>query len=157
MVAMGWKYNMSNIEAALLLPQFARLSDKLVQREALARRYAERLAAVPGVRLPTQSSGPKDVHARHLFTAWITDGRRDEVIARLRQRRIDAMVNYRAIHQLTYFRERFGFSRDDFPIAAAIGDSTISLPFYPTMSQDDVDTVVDQIHAILQEPQRAVG
>ena len=157
MVEMGWKYNMSNIEAALLLPQFARLDEKLEKREALSRRYVERLASVPGVRLPTQSTGPDDVHARHLFTAWIVDGRRDEVIAKLRQRRVDAMVNYRAIHLLTYFREAFGFAPDDFPIAKAIGDSTLSLPFYPTMSFQDIDTVVDHIHAILQEPRRAAG
>ena len=157
MVTLGWKYNMSNIEAALLLPQFARLDAKLTEREALARRYAERLAAVPCVRVPTQSTGAKDVHARHLFPIWIADGRRDEVVAKLKQRGVEAMVNYRAIHLLTYFRERFGFSPDDFPIAKEIGDSTLSLPFFPGMALRDVDTVVDHLHTILEEPRRAVG
>ena len=103
MVMMGWKYNMSNIEAALLLPQFARLDAKLVARKALANRYAERLAAVPGIRVPTQSTGPNDVHARHLFPIWVGDGRRDEVVAELRQRRVEVVVNYRAIHLLELF------------------------------------------------------
>lgn len=155
MVAMGWKYNMSNVEAALLLPQFARLDAKLKKREALARLYCDRLAAVPGVRLPTQSSGQNDIHARHLFTIWIANGWRDEVVARLRKRQVSVMVNYRAIHQLTYFRDRFGFKPDDFPIAQAIGDATLSLPFYPSMSPDDVDTVVYHLRAVIDELQRA--
>ena len=157
MIVMGWKYNMSNIEAALLLPQFARLDSKLAQREALARRYAARLAGIPGVRLPIQSTGPNDVHARHLFPIWIANGRRDEVVTKLKQRRVDAMVNYRSIHLLNYFRDTFGFKAEDFPIAKEIGDSTLSLPFFPAMSDQDLDTVVDHLHTILEEPRRAVG
>jgi dTDP-4-amino-4,6-dideoxygalactose transaminase len=157
MVVMGWKYNMSNIEAALLLPQFARLDAKLVARETLARHYAERLAAVPGIRVPTQSTGPNDVHARHLFPIWVGGGRRDEVVAELKQRRVEVVVNYRAIHLLSYFRDRFGFKPGDFPIAEEIGDAAISLPFFPGMSAQDVDTVVDHLHTILEEPRRAAG
>ena len=157
MVTMGWKYNMSNIEAALLLPQFARLDAKLAQRQALAQRYAQRLAAVPGIRLPTQSSGPNDVHARHLFPIWIANGKRDEVIAELKQRRVDAMVNYRAIHLLTYFQDRLGCKRGDFPIAEDIGEATLSLPFFPTMSHQDADTVAGHLLDILEEPRHATG
>src|SRR5262249_54857283 len=120
-------------------------------------RYAERLTAVPHVRVPTQSTGAKDVHARHLFPIWIADGRRDEVVAKLKRRGVEAMVNYRAIHLLTYFRERFGFSPDDFPIAKEIGDSTLSLPFFPGMAHRDADTVIDHLRTILEEPRRAVG
>jgi dTDP-4-amino-4,6-dideoxygalactose transaminase len=157
MVMMGWKYNMSNIEAALLLPQFARLDAKLVAREALARRYAERLAAVPGIRVPTQSTGPDDVHARHLFPIWVGRGRRDEVVAELKQRRVEVVVNYRAIHLLSYFRDTFGFRPGDFPVAEEIGNAAISLPFFPGMSAQDVDIVVDHLHTILDGPRRAAG
>jgi UDP-4-amino-4-deoxy-L-arabinose-oxoglutarate aminotransferase len=152
MVMMGWKYNMSNIEAALLLPQFARLDAKLVEREALARRYAERLAAVPGIRVPTQSTGPNDVHAHHLFTIWVEGGRRDEVVAKLQQRRVEVTVNYRAIHLLSYFRDMLGFKLGAFPIAEEIGDATLSLPFFPGMAPEDVDTVVEHLHTILDGP-----
>jgi dTDP-4-amino-4,6-dideoxygalactose transaminase len=157
MVTMGWKYNMSNIEAALLLPQFARLDTKLARREALARRYARELAAIPGIRIPTQSTGPNDVHARHLFPIWVDNGRRDEVVAKLKQRSVEVVVNYRAIHLLSYFRERFGYRPDDFPIAEQIGDACISLPFFPSMSEQDIDTVLDHLHAIVEEPPRAAG
>jgi dTDP-4-amino-4,6-dideoxygalactose transaminase len=158
MVAMGWKYNMSNIEAALLLPQFARLEAKLARREALARRYVEQLATIPGIRVPTQSTGPNDVHARHLFPIWVDNGRRDEVVAKLKQRGVEVVVNYRAIHLLSYFRETLDCKPGDFPIAEQIGDAAVSLPFFPSMSEDDIDTVVEHLHAILQEPpRRAAG
>ena len=51
-------------------------------------------------------------------------------------------MNYRAVHLLTYYRKTFGFQRGDFPVAERIGDSTISLPLYPRMTDQDVDTVI---------------
>ena len=154
MVTMGWKYNMSNIEAALLLPQFSRLDAKLAERRTLAHRYSERLASVPGVRVPKQSTGPNDVHALHLLPIWISDGRRDEVVAKLKQCQVEVVVNYRAIHLLSYFQDTFGFKRGDFPISEEIGDAAVSLPFYPGMSMEDVDMVVERLRSILDEPRR---
>lgn len=152
MLVMGWKYNMSNIEAALLLPQFARLPSKLAAREKLARRYSAKLADVPGLRIPAQSTHTNDVHARHLFPIWIDGGRRDEVVTKLQQQRVEVVVNYRAIHLLSFFRETFGFKIGDFPVAEAIGEATISLPFFPSMSINDVDVVVDHLRTILEAP-----
>ena len=150
MVLMGWKYNMSNIEAALLLPQFDRLADKLTNREALGSQYAAKLAKIPGIRIPTQSSGPDDVHARHLFPIFVNNGRRDEVVTELQKRQVGVVVNYRAIHLLKYFRENFGFKPGDFPIAEEIGDSALSLPFYPGMKEREIDIVADHLQTILE-------
>lgn len=147
MTLLGWKYNMSNIEAALLLPQFDRIAPKLARRHALASRYEEHLSKVPGIRIPT--SRANTVHARHVFTIWIDDGNRDRVIERLKSERIGAVVNYRPIHLMSYFRERFGYRPGMYPIAEAIGDRTISLPFYPGMSEQQVDIVVDTLHRIM--------
>ena len=60
------------------------------------------------------------------------------------------MVNYRAIHLLTYFRERFRHTRGDFPNAERIGDATVSLPFYPSMPTDHVDAVAEGVRAALE-------
>jgi dTDP-4-amino-4,6-dideoxygalactose transaminase len=139
MVAMGWKYNMSNIEAALLLPQFARVEQKLARREELARRYHERLAAIPGIVLPASRSSV--VHARHLYTIWSDVIPRDRLIARLHEDRIGAVVNYRAVHLMSYFVEKYGHRRQSFPNAEWIGDRTLSLPFYPDMPDAHVDIV----------------
>lgn len=147
MTLLGWKYNMSNIEAALLLPQFDRIAPKLARRHALARQYEQRLSNVPGIRIPATRANT--VHARHVFTIWIEDGNRDCIIEELKAERIGAVVNYRPIHLMSYFRERFGYRPGMFPIAEWIGERTISLPFYPDMSEKQVDIVVDALRRIM--------
>lgn len=138
-VVLGWKYNLSNIEAAMLLPQLERIDEAWQRRETLAARYEERLRRVPGVSLPTTRSGVR--HARHLFTVWIAGGRRDAVLRELCVAGVEAMVNYRAIHPQTLFRERLGTKLGDFPHAERIGDDTISLPLYPALTLEEVDEV----------------
>jgi dTDP-4-amino-4,6-dideoxygalactose transaminase len=151
MSLLGWKYNMSNIQAALLLPQFARIAVKLARRHALARRYEERLSKIPGIRLPALNANT--VHARHLFPIWIEDGERDRMLDHLKAERIGTAVNYRPIHLMSYFRNAFGYRPGMFPIAEWIGDRTISLPFYADMPETHVDTVVDAVHRMMaREP-----
>lgn len=143
MVAMGWKYNMSNIEAALLLPQMDRLDRSYAQRDRLARRYEERLAGLPGIRLPERAADT--VHAWHLFPVWIDGDRRDETLRRLRADGIGCVINYRPVHLTRYFREQGGFAEGAFPNAERIGRETLSLPFYPAMPDEDVDAVVEAL------------
>jgi dTDP-4-amino-4,6-dideoxygalactose transaminase len=88
MVVMGWKYNMSNVEAALLLPQFDRMDAKLARRHALAERYERAFADMDGIKVP--SSRPDSVHARHIFTIWCDDCERDDLLAYLHAERIGA-------------------------------------------------------------------
>jgi len=141
MVLMGWKYNMDNIQAAILLPQLDRIQENFRRRDQLAQIYETRLSDLSGITLPSVLSGV--VHARHLFPIWVDGGKRDQIIEKLRDEGIGAMVNYRAIHLLSYFQETFGFKRGDFPQAERIGDSTISLPFYPKMTQEQIDYVTE--------------
>ncbi len=147
MVVLGWKYNMDNIQAALLLPQLDRLEHNWRRREALAQLYYELLADAPNVTWPETLPGVR--HARHLFPIWLPDGRRDEVIEGLRRRGIPTVVNYRPVHLLTYFREAFGFGPGKFPIAERIGDMTLSLPFYGGLSSEDAKTVADALRSIV--------
>lgn len=143
MAVLGWKYNMSNIEAALLLPQFERLEHKLEKRTRLAQRYDERLAVIPCVRWP--ATRPHAVHSRHLYTVWVSGGKRDATIEMLQNEQIGCVVNYRAVHLMKFFRDNFGYKPGDFPEAERIGDETISLPFYPSMQHEDVDVVADAL------------
>ena len=98
MVVMGWKYNMSNVEAALLLPQFDRMDAKLARRHALAERYERAFADMDGIKVP--SSRPNSVHARHIFTIWCDGCQRDDLLAYLHAERIGAVVNYRLRQRL---------------------------------------------------------
>jgi dTDP-4-amino-4,6-dideoxygalactose transaminase len=143
MVELGWKYNMSNIEAAILLPQFERMASKLEQRVQLARHYDEVLADVSEAVRPGNREGA--LHARHLYAVRVAPDKRDRIIEALKAVGIGCVVNYRAIHLLKYFRERYGYKPGDFPAAEMIGDGTISLPFYPGMPPSDVDYVVESL------------
>jgi dTDP-4-amino-4,6-dideoxygalactose transaminase len=147
MPVFGWKYNMDNIQAALLLPQMDRLEENWRKRRERAEQYARGLWDIPDLSRPKTLPGVE--HAWHLFPVWIGAGRRDQVIQRLQEMGVGVMVNYRAIHQLTYFRETFGFKTGDFPNAELIGDNSLSLPLYPNMPAEDVDRVIETLREIL--------
>jgi UDP-4-amino-4-deoxy-L-arabinose-oxoglutarate aminotransferase len=102
---------------------------------------------VSGLTWPQTLPGAK--HAHHLFPVWIVNGQRDAVIAGLHDRGIPTVVNYRAIHLLSYFRERFGFRPGAFPMAERIGDATISLPFYPGIPAEHMDVVAEGLRSLL--------
>lgn len=147
MTVLGWKYNMDNIQAALLLPQMDRLEENWRRRRELAERYSERLWDIPNLKRPATLPGVD--HAWHLFPVWIGEGLRDRVIQEMQEDGVSVMVNYRAIHLLTYFRETFGFEPGDFPISERIGDASLSLPFYPGMPLEHVDRVAETLRNIL--------
>ena len=147
MPTFGWKYNMDNIQAAMLLPQMDRLNDNWQKRAELARYYENRLWDIPNLWRPQTLPGVE--HAWHLFPVWIGDGQRDRVIQDLQAAGIGVMVNYRAIHLLTFFRDAYGFRAGEFPVAERLGDQNLSLPFYPGMLPEHVDRVVDELAAIL--------
>src|ERR1700730_12451811 len=155
MVLMGWKYNMSNIEAALLLPQFERMEAKLTRRHALADRYEQAFAGMDGIKVPC--SRADSVHARHLFTVWCDGAARDDLMAHLHHVRIGAVVNYRPIHLMSHFVGQYGYSRGEFPVAEWIGERTISLPFYPDMLPNDVDVVAEAVGSFLSHSRRQEG
>lgn len=149
MTVMGWKYNMDNIQAALLLPQMDRLEENWRKRKELAEYYESRLWDIPNLSRP--ATLPDVEHAWHLFPVWIGDGQRDRVIQQLQSEGISVMVNYRAIHLLSFFRETYGFAAGAFPIAERIGDASLSLPFYPNMPLEHVDIVTEALGRILEQ------
>lgn len=151
--ALGWKYNMTNLQAAMLLGQLARIEPLWQQRERVARRYEDAFRGLEGVSHPIVPPGAKS--ARHLFTIWVAPERRDQVLADLQGRGIGVAVNYRAVHLLKYYRERFGFQRGQFPHAERIGDSTITLPLYSKLADAEIDYVAESVTAVATSGSRA--
>ena len=146
MLALGYKYNMTNLQAAMLRPQLHRIDALRAARERLASRYEDALTGLSGIEFPR--SVPAATSARHLFTMWAPDGRRDAYLAGLNARGIGTAVNYRAVHLLTYYRERFGFDRGAYPVAEAIGDRTLSLPLFPSMTLEEQDRVIEAVRDV---------
>lgn len=143
MQALGYKCNMNNIQAALLLPQLDRVESIRESRHIRFERYQSLLRGIDGIELPTVLQDSK--HGCHLITVWVDPGRRDAVLAKMGEEGIGVAVNYRAIHLLTFFKERFGFQRGQFPAAERIGDSTITLPLYASLPMESIDIVVDAL------------
>jgi UDP-4-amino-4-deoxy-L-arabinose-oxoglutarate aminotransferase len=98
---LGWKCNMSNIQASLLLNQLANIEKYLARREKIARKYEEAFSDLRGIRFPKVPKNSKS--GRHLFTIWVDPKKRDKALHYLHTKGIGAAVNYRAIHTLDYF------------------------------------------------------
>jgi UDP-4-amino-4-deoxy-L-arabinose-oxoglutarate aminotransferase len=155
MERLGWKYNLSDIQASLLVPQLPKLAARLKRREEICKRYEAAFAETPGVEFPIVPEGATS--GRHLFTIWVDPDRRDEILAGIQRRRIGVAVNYRAVHLTKFYRERFGFSRGDFPIAESIGDRTITIPLWPQMTDAQVDEVIGAVREAVAEARRAAA
>lgn len=142
MELLGYKANMNDLQAALLLPQLPRLEGMLRRREEICQRYAQDFSA-HGIEFPKVLPGV--VSARHIFTIWPPRGRRDELLDRLQSLGIGVAVNFRAIHLLKYYRETSGSHPGDLPVAEAIGDRTLTLPMYPRLTDEEVDYVIQSV------------
>lgn len=140
MPVFGWKYNMDNIQAALLIGQLGRIEDLWHKRDILWRIYQEELNDIKDVRFLKTLLNVK--HARHLFTILVPPEKRDALLQALQNCGIGLAVNYRPIHLLKYYRETFGYSEGDFPVAEEIGKRTISLPLYPSLEEEQVRYIV---------------
>ena len=152
---LGYKANLTDLDAALLRPQIPRLDDKRAQREAVALRYEghlrERIAdfrtpppAGTGVPWLVERRGQS---THHLFTFHARAADRDAVLSRLGAAGIGTAVNYRAIHLLSYLAKLLEIPRGAFPVAEEIGDRTISIPMYPTLGIAEQDRVIDAVAA----------
>lgn len=150
---LGWKYNMTNLQAAMLLGQLSRVDGLWAQRERVAQRYEGAFSGIEGIGCPVVLPGAKS--ARHLFTIWVDPGRRDQVLFDLQARGIGVAVNYRAVHLLKYYRETLGFTRGMFPEAERIGDATLTLPLYPKLTDEEVDYVATSVKTVASLAPRA--
>jgi dTDP-4-amino-4,6-dideoxygalactose transaminase len=146
MVECGWKYNMDNIQASLLLPQLKKIDKNWENRKKLYNEYLKQLEIISGIEYPEILTKSKSAY--HLFTIWVNKNKRDYILQKLGESSIGVAVNYRAIHLLTFFKKQIGFNRGDFPVAEEIGDRTISLPFWMGMEKIEIQYVVNAIKQI---------
>ena len=146
---LGWKYNLSNVLASLLVSQLPKLAERRDRREEICKRYEAAFRETPGVEFPVVPEGMTS--GRHLFTIWVDPEKRDRILGAIQARGVGVAVNYRAVHLTKYYRERFGFSRGDFPAAESIGDRTITIPLWPAMTEAQVDEVIAAVRGAVKE------
>jgi dTDP-4-amino-4,6-dideoxygalactose transaminase len=147
----GYKYNMTDVQASLGLRQLPRLDEWIHRRAELWDRYDGALADLP---LSTPPPAEPDTrHARHLYQVLIEPDAplaRDELLNVLNERNIGTGVHYRGVHLHPYYRDRYHLAPEDFPVASAISDRTLSLPLSPRVSDADQDSVVQALRELLR-------
>lgn len=148
MPVLGWKYNMDNIHAALLIGQLKRINALWKRRDKIWRIYEDAFDGIKDLRILKTIKNSK--HARHLFTILVDPEKRDETLHMLQERGIGVAVNYRPIHLLKYYSETFGYKEGDFPVAEDIGKRTISLPLYPRLDNAEVSYVIESLKKVLK-------
>ncbi len=154
LLALGFKYNLTDLQAAIGIHQLAKLERHQLRREELAARYDSVLAGFPGVELQPRSLPGHDVrHALHLYLVLLDLDRfsvtRNEIVAALRAENIGAAIHYRALHLEPYYIERLGLPREAFPHAAAASDRVLTLPLSPGMSDSDATDVLEATVKVL--------
>jgi dTDP-4-amino-4,6-dideoxygalactose transaminase len=144
-VEAGYKYNLTDLAAAIGLAQLAKAEAFLDRRRAVARAYLAGLAACDFLDLPADAPD----HGWHLFTVRLRPGRlsidRDRFIAELQQRGIGTSVHFIPLHLMTCWRDRYGLKPDDFPVALRLYQSAVSLPIFPSLTEDETARVVAAI------------
>ena len=150
-VAPGFKYNLTDIAAALGLHQLKRARGFQEKRTRLAARYNELLADLPLILPPMPKDG--DLHSWHLYVVRLKDNAglsRDALIEALFAAGIGCSVHYIPLHLHPYWRERYDLKAADFPHSQKAYEQMLSLPLYTRMSEADVDRVVDAVRAALK-------
>lgn len=146
---LGYNYRMTDIQAALGMSQLHRLNDFLKRRNTLARRYDDALKSL-SVDLPTIQRENRS--SFHLYVIRLRLGAiaktYGDVFNELRQLNIGVNLHYMPVHLQPYYRE-LGFKKGQYPVAEAYGESAISLPLFPALTNEQQDDVVSALKQVL--------
>lgn len=150
-VELGYKHNMTDLQAAIGIHQLAKVEQFRRRREQIVGRYRAGLGDLTQLTLPGDAAGGR--HAWHLFPVLLDIDRlaigRDRFIELLAERNISANVHYIAAHLFRYYRTSHGFKPGDFPVAEWLSDREVTLPLYTRLSDDDVDDVIAAVREII--------
>jgi dTDP-4-amino-4,6-dideoxygalactose transaminase len=151
-VEFGFKDNLTDIAAAMGRTQLRRLDHFIEERTRIAQRYFANLKDEEHIRLPSFSEEHRQ--AWHLFVIRIEPSSpvpRDEVIRRLNEAGIGTSVHFIPLHYFTAYQSLGRWQKGDFPIAEQMHEEVISLPMYPDLTNDEVDTVCDELRRALRQ------
>ena len=148
----GFKYNMTDIQAALGVWQLRKLERHQARRRAVVALYDAAFAGEPALELPV--TRPEVEHAWHLYVLRLRPEAlridRDRFITALAERNIGTSVHFIPIHLHPYYRDRYGYAPDAFPVAHANYRRMLSLPLNPRLSDQDVADVIEAVRDIVR-------
>ena len=147
----GYKYNLTDIQAALGIAQLERLEEFNRRRSELANLYREGLGDTKGIELPGDPPYPH-THSHHLFVVKIQSMERSRFMERLSDYNIGYGLHFPACHLLKYVKSRFGAT--SLPETERAAEKILSLPLFPDMTDDDVDYVCGAVREILHKSKK---
>lgn len=150
-VAPGYKYNMTDVAAAIGLAQLERAEMMRAERERCARTYFLRLSRIRGLDLPGVLGRMED-HSWHLFSIVLNleaSVSRNRFIELMGEAGIGTSVHYKPLHRMTYYRDRYNLSAEDYPQAERRWKGCVSLPIYPSLKNDELEYICMTIKSIL--------
>lgn len=147
----GFKYNMTDIQASLGIHQLKRIERLWKRRREIWRRYDEAFRGL-AIQTPSDAASP-DRHAYHLYTILVyrkrTGMSRDQFIDEMTRRKIGVGVHYLSLPEHPFYRSAFKWRPRDYPNAAYVGATTVSLPLSPSLEDSDVERVIGAVEKIL--------
>jgi len=151
MVLLGFNYRLTDIACALGLQQMKRRETNLARRRQIATRYAAEFRNMPAVLQP--QTRPDVNPAWHLYPIRLhltkLSSSRAEVFRALRAENIGVNVHYIPVHHHPYYRDRFGYTGSEYPVAEAAYECLISLPMFHSMTDGDIEDVVHALGKVL--------
>jgi perosamine synthetase len=155
-VSPGFKYNLTDLAAAIGGEQLKKCSEFWQARRGIAMIYGKAFGELDGIQVPACRDDVQ--HAWHLFVIQLDPERlkinRNQFIDGLRDKEIGTSVHFIPLHLHPYYREKFGYKPRDFPNASAVFERIVSLPIYPGMTEADVERVVEAVKDTAQKYRR---
>lgn len=152
-LAPGYKYNLTDIASALGLRQLERAEDMRLARERIARRFTDAFSDVDGLETPPDP--PHRIHSWHLYQLRLHLDRlrieRDDFLQAMRERGVGFSVHWRPLHLHPYYEESFGWRPEHLPQATEVWRRTVSLPIFPAMTDEEIDTVIRVVRELCAE------
>jgi dTDP-4-amino-4,6-dideoxygalactose transaminase len=152
----GFKYNLSDVHAAIGLAQLRRASDLMARRQAIARAYNKAFEREPALQIPYSEPGIE--HAWHLYVLRLKPDHlrvgRNQFVELLRSRGIGTSVHCIPLNTMDYYQTRYGYHTGDFPIAEDVYSRCLSLPIFPGMSGEDIAYVIETVGSLVRENRR---
>ncbi|MEA3491847.1 MAG: DegT/DnrJ/EryC1/StrS family aminotransferase [Campylobacterota bacterium] len=142
-VDIGWKYDLSELNASFCLAQFEKLDSSIERRKSIANRYIKQLKGVAHVKLPTAGE-------EHVFRHFIIeiDKNRDHFARELKKAGINIGLHYIPLHFMDYYKKKYTLKVFDFPVALGVYQKVMSLPIYSAMKDEEVDYICKTVKSI---------
>jgi dTDP-4-amino-4,6-dideoxygalactose transaminase len=144
----GWKYNTTDINAAIGLCQLRKLNGFNRRRTMLAAMYSDGLFMVRGIDVPTTVASD---HIFHLYPILVPADYRDQFIADMAEKGVSCSVHFIPLHLHPFYQREFGYKRGDFPVTETVFDRIVSLPLYPKMTPMDIVRVMKAVKECMEE------